>query len=64
MKKKADSIWHEGHPFPRDVDYMIADTLEALRPKLTMFTNLEEAVESLEKLNKEHQEQIGILAFS
>lgn len=58
LKKKADAIWHEGHPFPRDVDYMVADTLESLRPKLTIFTNLEEAVQNLEKLNKEHQEQI------
>lgn len=58
LKKKADPIWHEGHPYPRDVDYMVADTLESLRPKLTMFTNLEEAIESLETLNKEHQEQI------
>ena len=38
---------------------MVADTLESLRPKLTIFTNLEEAVQNLEKLNKEHQEQIG-----
>ena len=59
LKKKADAIWHDGHPFPRDVDYMVADTLESLRPKLTIFTNLEEAVQNLEKLNKEHQEQIG-----
>lgn len=58
LKKKADAIWHEGHPFPRDVDYMVADTLESLRPKLTIFTSLEDAMQSLEKLNKEHQEQI------
>lgn len=58
LKKKADPIWNEGHPFPRDVDYMIADTLESLRPKLTIFASLEQAVESLDKLNKEHQEQI------
>lgn len=58
LKKKADPIWNEGHPFPRDVDYMVADTLESLRPKLTVFATLEQAVESLEKLNKEHQEQI------
>nr|XP_058955604.1 regulator of nonsense transcripts 2-like isoform X1 [Pocillopora verrucosa] len=58
LKKKADPIWNEGHPFPRDVDYMIADTLESLRPKLTIFASLEQAVETLEKLNKEHQEQI------
>ncbi|XP_015778551.1 PREDICTED: regulator of nonsense transcripts 2-like [Acropora digitifera] len=37
---------------------MVADTLESLRPKLTIYTNLEEAVQNLEKLNKEHQEQI------
>lgn len=59
LKKKADPIWHEGHPYPRDVDYMVTDTLESLRPKLTVFTNLEEAMESLNKLNKEHKEQIG-----
>lgn len=58
LKKKADPIWHEGHPYPRDVDYMVTDTLESLRPKLTVFTNLEEAMESLNKLNKEHKEQI------
>ncbi|XP_020615608.1 regulator of nonsense transcripts 2-like isoform X2 [Orbicella faveolata] len=58
LKKKADPIWNEGHPFPRDVDYMVADTLESLRPKLTMYTSLDQAVESLQKLNKEHQEQI------
>lgn len=60
LKKKADPIWHEGHPYPRDVDYMVADTLESLRPKLTVFTSLEEAVESVQNLNKEHQDQIGI----
>ena len=38
---------------------MVADTLESLRPKLTMYASLEQAVESLQKLNKEHQEQIG-----
>lgn len=59
LKKKADPIWNEGHPFPRDVDYMVADTLESLRPKLTMYASLEQAIESLQKLNKEHQEQIG-----
>ena len=59
LKKKTDPIWNEGHPFPRDVDYMVADTLESLRPKLTMYSSLEQAVESLQKLNKEHQEQIG-----
>jgi len=58
LKKKADPIWHEGHPYPRDVDYMVADTLESLRPKLTVFTSLEEAVESVQNLNKEHQDQI------
>ena len=63
LKKKADPIWHEGHPYPRDVDYMVTDTLESLRPKLTVFTNLEEAMESLNKLNKEHKEQIGWICF-
>ena len=64
LKKKADPIWHEGHPYPRDVDYMVTDTLESLRPKLTVFTNLEEAMESLTKLNKEHKEQIGWILLS
>lgn len=66
LKKKADPIWHEGHPYPRDVDYMVTDTLESLRPKLTVFISLEEAMEGLDKLNKEHKEQIGwiLLPFS
>lgn len=38
---------------------MIADTFEFLRPKLKLFTTMEEAIEAVEALNKGYQEQIG-----
>ena len=52
-------MFNEKYPFPKDVDYMIADTVESLRPRLRLFISLEEALEAVEKLNKEQQEQIG-----
>lgn len=38
---------------------MIADTLEALRPKLKLHTTLEEAIQAVEDLNLQYQQKIG-----
>ncbi|KAK3753991.1 hypothetical protein QZH41_009266, partial [Actinostola sp. cb2023] len=59
LRKKANPEWNEHHPFPRDVDYMVADTMELLRPKLRLFTTVEEALGKVEQIQKDHQEQIG-----
>uniref|UniRef100_G3N7W5 Regulator of nonsense transcripts 2 n=1 Tax=Gasterosteus aculeatus aculeatus TaxID=481459 RepID=G3N7W5_GASAC len=32
--KKSTEVWTKDHPFPIDIDYMISDTLELLRPKM------------------------------
>ncbi|KAJ8384332.1 hypothetical protein AAFF_G00205850 [Aldrovandia affinis] len=41
--KKSVDIWTTEHPFPIDIDYMISDTLELLRPKMRLCCSLEEA---------------------
>ena len=64
LKKKTSPAWNEKHPFPKDVDYMIADTFEFLRPKLKVFTTMEEAISAVESLNKDYQEQIGEYSLS
>ncbi|EDO46900.1 predicted protein, partial [Nematostella vectensis] len=58
-RKKSSPEWNESRPFPRDVDYMIADTLEILRPKLTVCSTLQEAQEQVEQLERDQKQQIG-----
>ncbi|KAK1906441.1 Regulator of nonsense transcripts 2 [Dissostichus eleginoides] len=41
--KKSTEVWTNDHPFPIDIDYMISDTLELLRPKMRLSSSLEEA---------------------
>ena len=43
----------EGGGLPTDVEYMVSDTMEQLRPELKLVYNLKEAQESVEKLEKE-----------
>lgn len=42
---------------------MVADTVESLRPKLNLYSSLEEAVRAVEELNKEYQMKIGVLCY-
>lgn len=60
LRKKASPEWNvDNHPFPRDVEYMIADTMEVLRPKLRLFTTVDEALNKVKQIQKDHQEQMG-----
>ena len=57
-RKKESSLWSDAYPFPRDVDYMIADTIESLRPKMSVYGTVEEAKKAVDELEKELQDKI------
>ena len=57
--KKTDPIWNESRPFPRDVDNLMHDTLEAVRPKLHICRSYEEAIQAAEDIEKEYKSKIG-----
>ncbi|XP_065640842.1 regulator of nonsense transcripts 2 isoform X1 [Hydra vulgaris] len=54
-QKKESDCWNEQCPFPKEVEYMVHDTFESLRPSLKLFTSLEDAKQAAEELNKEFQ---------
>ena len=58
-KKKSSGVWNEDCPFPKEVEYMVADTLESLRPKHKLHNSLEEAMKAVEALNLEYKQKIG-----
>uniref|UniRef100_A0A668SSQ0 Regulator of nonsense transcripts 2 n=1 Tax=Oreochromis aureus TaxID=47969 RepID=A0A668SSQ0_OREAU len=51
--KKSLDVWTKDHPFPIDIDYMISDTLELLRPKMRLSSSLEEAIKQVSDLERE-----------
>ena len=57
--KKKNATWTEEHPFPREVEYVMADTIEVLRPKLRMCSSWEEASQAAEALDKEFAAKLG-----
>lgn len=57
-RKKESGFWSDTCPFPREVDYMVADTIESLRPKLTIYSSAEEANKAVEEIEKEFQEKL------
>nr|XP_006818844.1 PREDICTED: regulator of nonsense transcripts 2-like [Saccoglossus kowalevskii] len=58
--KKHLDIWNpELHPFPIDIDYMISDTVEALRPKFKFSSNSEEANNAVRELEQEFLPKIA-----
>lgn len=58
--KKNVDIWTKDHPFPIDIDYMISDTLELLRPKMTLCCSLEEATKQVADLEREMLVKLGL----
>uniref|UniRef100_A0A667YRS6 Regulator of nonsense transcripts 2 n=1 Tax=Myripristis murdjan TaxID=586833 RepID=A0A667YRS6_9TELE len=51
--KKSLDVWTKDHPFPIDIDYMISDTLELLRPKMRLSCSLDEATKQVTDLERE-----------
>lgn len=51
--------WSKEHPFPIDIDYMITDTLELLRPKMRISGSLEDAAKQVADLEREVLVKLG-----
>lgn len=58
--KKSMDVWTKEHPFPIDIDYMISDTLELLRPKMRLCCSLEEATRQVTELEREFLLKLGL----
>ncbi|XP_041934443.1 regulator of nonsense transcripts 2 isoform X4 [Alosa sapidissima] len=59
--KKSLDVWTKEHPFPIDIDYMISDTLELLRPKMRLCTSLDEANRQVTELEREVMVKLGLM---
>lgn len=57
--KKSVETWSKEHPFPIDIDYMISDTLELLRPKMRISGSLEDAAKQVADLEREVLVKLG-----
>lgn len=57
--KKSVDVWTKDHPFPIDIDYMISDTLELLRPKMRLSGSLDEATKQVADLEREVLVKLG-----
>lgn len=57
--KKSIEVWTRDHPFPIDIDYMISDTLELLRPKMRFSCSLEDATKQVADLEREVLVKLG-----
>jgi len=52
-------VWTTEHPFPRDVEYLMFDTLELLRPKLKLTASWDEASQAADTLDREFASKLG-----
>ncbi|ELW64977.1 Regulator of nonsense transcripts 2 [Tupaia chinensis] len=59
--KKSLEVWTKDHPFPIDIDYMISDTLELLRPKIKLCNSLEESLRQVHDLEQEFLIKLGLV---
>ncbi|KAE8616552.1 hypothetical protein XENTR_v10008834 [Xenopus tropicalis] len=59
--KKSLDVWTKDHPFPIDIDYMISDTLELLRPKMKLCASLNESVRQVQDLEREFLTKLGLM---
>ncbi|KAG1932589.1 regulator of nonsense transcripts 2 isoform X2 [Pimephales promelas] len=58
--KKSVDVWTKDQPFPIDIEYMITDTLELLRPKMKLCSSLEEACAHVTLLEREFLVKLGL----
>lgn len=57
--KKKLPLWTEDRPFPVDVDNLVTDTIEAVRPKLKLFDSIEDAYKAVNDLEREMKPKLG-----
>ena len=58
--KKKQAIWSADRPFPMDVEYMLRDTMESLRPKQKVYESFEEAQKAVDELEQEYRAKLGM----
>ncbi|XP_056604923.1 regulator of nonsense transcripts 2 isoform X1 [Triplophysa dalaica] len=58
--KKSLDVWSKEQPFPIDIEYMITDTLELLRPKMKLCSSLDEACAQVTQLERELLVKLGL----
>uniref|UniRef100_A0A8C4QU93 MIF4G domain-containing protein n=1 Tax=Eptatretus burgeri TaxID=7764 RepID=A0A8C4QU93_EPTBU len=58
--KKSQEVWSAPASFPIDVDYLVSDTLEMLRPRMRLCTSLEDASQQVLALQQEYLAKIGL----
>ncbi|XP_031687830.1 regulator of nonsense transcripts 2 isoform X2 [Oncorhynchus kisutch] len=58
--KKSVEVWSAEHQFPIDIDYMISDTLELLRPKMKLCISLEDSTRHVTELEREFLVKLGL----
>lgn len=57
--KRSLPIWTEDNPFPVAIDHGMKDMFLSLRPKIKPYTNLQEAAEAIENLEKELMDKLS-----
>ncbi|KAA0720835.1 Regulator of nonsense transcripts 2 [Triplophysa tibetana] len=58
--KKSLDVWCKEQPFPIDIEYMITDTLELLRPKMKLCSSLDVACAQVTQLERELLVKLGL----
>uniref|UniRef100_A0AAZ3PSG3 Regulator of nonsense transcripts 2 n=1 Tax=Oncorhynchus tshawytscha TaxID=74940 RepID=A0AAZ3PSG3_ONCTS len=59
FQKHFNTVWSAEHQFPIDIDYMISDTLELLRPKMRLCISLEDSARQVTELEREFLVKLG-----
>ncbi|XP_062617589.1 regulator of nonsense transcripts 2-like [Saccostrea cucullata] len=57
--KRSSGIFTETRPFPVDVENLMIDTMECVRPKLKLHQNYEEAGKAVEELENEYKQKVA-----
>lgn len=57
--KRSNPIYTEARPFPVDVENLMIDTMECIRPKMRLHPNYEEACKAVEELENEYKQKVA-----
>lgn len=57
--KRSNPIYTEARPFPVDVENLMIDTMECIRPKMRLHRNYEEACKAVEELENEYKQKVA-----
>lgn len=57
--KRSNPIYTESRPFPVDVENLMIDTMECIRPKMRLHQNYEEACKAVEELEDEYKQKVA-----